>query len=510
VWARVTLAALYLLSVGLLFASRVREFADETDNLLGGLLLARGERLYVDYFSSHMPLAYYLAAIPALFGASTLDQFRLFSNALLVAATLIVIFFFRHRFALPVLGIWSMLTVFGHTLQWGEMLTAGTVAGFGVLAAGLIFLTTPRLDFSRRQLVGLSAAVFVAIESELVAAFPLVLLGATYVGVQVMEARTGEVRAKDAITSTARLITVVAVPHALVLLGFWLSGSLPAFIFDAYQFNVTEYAQFVMNPSVLGMLHDWEAQYRTYLLLGLQEPLGIQAALILANFMAAWVVFRSRGLLVAALYYLFVALTHVRNEGAYYLCSYFSLALDITYALGVLRQRQRRIAADTVLAGAALLVSLGFVSQVALIYDFSQKRIDSSEILAVRALTSPGEKIFLAPYDPIVYLATQRMPASRYPFYFPWQAIDAQSENTLISDLEASRPPVVIFRSNELVNGRWRTGEYGARVYDFLASTGYAPLDTGSSMYADVLVRQDRLLVAREELQMQPLSATRP
>src|SRR5205823_11573088 len=105
------LAALYAVAVALLVASRVREFADETDNLLGGLLIARGERLYVDYFSSHMPFAYYLSAIPALFGATTLEHFRLFSNTLLVATTLCMVYAFRRDLPLVTLGAWATLTV---------------------------------------------------------------------------------------------------------------------------------------------------------------------------------------------------------------------------------------------------------------------------------------------------------------------------------------------------------------------------------------------------------------
>src|SRR5579859_696879 len=134
----------YLLAVGLLFASRVREFADETDNLLGGLLITRGDRLYVDFFSSHMPLAYYVAAIPALLGAVTLEQFRVFTDLLLILATLGVVWAFRATLPTPVLAIWATLTVFAHTLQWGEMLTASTCAGYGVLVAGLCFSPPPR------------------------------------------------------------------------------------------------------------------------------------------------------------------------------------------------------------------------------------------------------------------------------------------------------------------------------------------------------------------------------
>ena len=146
------LGGLYAVAAGLLFASRIREFADETDNLLGGLLLSRGARLYVDYFSNHMPLAYYVAAVPALLGASSLEQFRIFSDTLLIIATLGIVWAFRTSLPLLTLGLWAVLTVFTHNLQWGEMLTAGTLAGYGILAAGLLFFTTPDLRFSTRQM----------------------------------------------------------------------------------------------------------------------------------------------------------------------------------------------------------------------------------------------------------------------------------------------------------------------------------------------------------------------
>src|SRR5437016_7837571 len=103
--AAATMVVLYLVAVGLLFASRVREFADETDNLLGGLLITRGDRLYVDFFSSHMPVAYYVAAVPALLGAVTLEQFRVFTNLLLILATAGVVRAFLGRLPMLVLGL---------------------------------------------------------------------------------------------------------------------------------------------------------------------------------------------------------------------------------------------------------------------------------------------------------------------------------------------------------------------------------------------------------------------
>ena len=103
-----------------MFASRVHEFADESDNLLGGLLLTRGYRLYADYFSSHMPLPYYVAALPAWLGARQLDDFRVFTRLFLIVATLRVVWGFRKRISPLVLGIWAVVAVFATVLAVGQ------------------------------------------------------------------------------------------------------------------------------------------------------------------------------------------------------------------------------------------------------------------------------------------------------------------------------------------------------------------------------------------------------
>jgi hypothetical protein len=484
----IVVGGLYLVAVVALFLDRVREFADETDNLLGGLLITRGERLYVDFFSSHMPLAYYVAAVGALAGATSLDQFRLYTRGLLVLATLAIVWGFRGRLPLVVLGTWALLTVFAHALQWGDMLTASTCAGYGLFVAGLLFFTTPRLAFSLTEKVVLSGAVFVAVQGELVAIYPLILLGACYVVVRWRHPR--EILA---------LAGIVAVPHLLLLAAMGLTGELGDFLYYAFQFNQTYYAQFVMNPSVLGILHDWEAQYRTYLLQSLQPPLGVHAALVLGNVAAALLVMRTRGVVVAAIYYAFIGLCHIRDEGGYYLASYFSLALLVGGALAAVQSR-RGVAAYAFAGGVAVLL-LGFGWGVVRAYDFSGRPArPPGELPVIAALTRPGEPILVVPYDPYLYLASDRRPASSIPYYFPWQALDPRAEGRIIDDLRATRPPLVIFHGNEAVNDQWLPREYGTRLYDFLLAEGYAPVDAAEPFLADFLVRPDRLAEGRARL----------
>jgi hypothetical protein len=471
--------------VALLLASRVREFADESDNLLGGYLIARGGRLYADYFSNHMPLPYYLAAIPSLLGASRIEHFRVFTEALLIATTLGLAWslMLRRGLGLSVAAAWAGLAVYAHTVQWGEMLHAGTCAGFGLLAAGLLFYTSPRLRFSLGEQIGVAVAAFVAIQSELLSIYPLAVLGMCYLAT------------RPPLRDAARLAVLVVAPHVLVLLGFLVVGALGAFVYDAYLFNQTYYAQFVMNGSILGMLHDWEAQYRTYLLTSLRNPLGLEGCLVLGNLAATLVVYRARGPLPALAYFLFVSLARVRNGGPYYLASYFSLALVFGCALDSLALWERaRVRAALGAAGLALVGA--FVFQVGRTYDFSRTpAYTQPEQAILQAVTAPGERIFVAPYDPYLYLASGRLPASTYEFYFPWQAADPRSDGQIMDELRQRRPAAIVFHQDELVNGQYLTRDYAGQLQRLLDAERYARLPG-----TDVFVPQERADEAQARL----------
>ncbi|MDQ3810177.1 MAG: hypothetical protein M3336_07795, partial [Chloroflexota bacterium] len=228
----------------------------------------------------------------------------------------------------------------------------------------------------------------------------------------------------------------------------------------------------------------------TYFVDALSAPLSIEGCLVLGNLAATALWWRWRGPFVAATYYLTVALAHVRTTGAYYVISYFSLALLAAWALSALRSAAvwHRLA-----SGAALALVGVLVVRVAATYDLSRAPARVvPELALVRELTRPGERIFVAPYDPYVYLAAERAPASSLPFYFPWQAADPRSEGKLLTDLRANRPPLVIFRADELVNDQWAPREYGPHLIAFLRDE-YAPLDETLPVLRDVFVRRDRV-----------------
>ena len=49
-------------------------FTDESDNFIGGMVVASGGRMYRDFVSQHMPVMYYICAVLKMLGADRYDK----------------------------------------------------------------------------------------------------------------------------------------------------------------------------------------------------------------------------------------------------------------------------------------------------------------------------------------------------------------------------------------------------------------------------------------------------
>jgi hypothetical protein len=154
-----------------------------------------------------------------------------------------------------------------------------------------------------------------------------------------------------------------------------------------------------------------------------------------------------------------------------------------------------------------LALTLNFTVNVLGAYRFTALTWrDSPYVPLIETLTDPGERIQVAPYAPHLYLATRRLPATSYEFFFPWEAIDPRTADDFLGQLRANPPPLVIFQGQELVNGQFRAAEWEPELVAFLAQ-GYESLDPAHPLLSNVYVRRDRLADARDRLRRGPASA---
>jgi hypothetical protein len=504
------------------------QYVDESDNLLGGRLIARGYRLYVDYFSHHMPLPYYVAAVGTRLGLNDLVGYRALFSVLVVLALGYICLHFRRRIS-PIFLVVLVISVgICHPMFWGYMLLADHLFAFALLAI-LVFLLVVDVDATLPEQVAVSLCCFVAVQSALISLYPLLLVAVYYVVRKAYRYLRGGPR-----TTWKRegvFVAILLAPHLLLALWLVAQGSAGDLVDQAFRFNQVYYSRYDLGDNPVAILaksfSDFKDVAVQYLRLGsLRE---VETVLLVSNIAAVFVVWKKRDLLFAVFYVGLVILARMRAPGyhgsPYFLVSFASIAVVVSFAvdgaLDVLkRSREHLFTTRKVLLGLALLGYLALVGvfyhDVAGFYRRLPRGVGDTEDVAtayatiVDAATAPDDRIWAAPDEPYVYLKANRLPASRYWFYHPWLADSSEITEGVLRDLQTAQPALIVFRADKEIPWMFplpTPREFGARVYAFIRA-GYVALDDQDPVLRDVFVRRDRLDVVRTQLEqrgiMQP------
>jgi hypothetical protein len=128
---------LFLLFFGVLFMLvGIQAFGDETDNFVGGMLVAAGQDVYQVHTSQHMPFMYYLCAIFRLLGASTIYTYRLAFFIFLSLLWTIIYFRYSSHFGKSTMIFYPIFYAF----EMAATSLAATVLSEQMQAQGMVIL----------------------------------------------------------------------------------------------------------------------------------------------------------------------------------------------------------------------------------------------------------------------------------------------------------------------------------------------------------------------------------
>ncbi|GAC1313571.1 MAG: hypothetical protein NVSMB2_01680 [Chloroflexota bacterium] len=486
---------------------RLARYVDEADNLLGGQLMAEGYRLYGDYFSHHMPLPYIAMAIATKLGAHTLELYRL-SFALLLTIVLAATFALLHRRVSPIFLSATAFTIgLGHPVYLGYMVLADHWFAYALLILVLLALTHGTHFGLRGQLV-VAACVFVAIGSTLISVYPLAALLIGYA-----MTRWGERRVRPIVWRREVLFgALIAAPWLVLLAVFTVQGVLGTFFMDAINFNQRYYARYDIGGDPATMLGNAAREFMT-LVATYANPTQwheVETVLLVANIGAVVVLARQRSGRVAALYAVLIFLSRMRGPGyhgaPYFVLSFASVGFVVDWALRMcwtVWVRSRTAApvprwtgvAGGTLAALVLAYATFFYRDIGgfVLHLPRGQGVHSPYSASVAALTLPGEKIWVAPLDPTVYLDTDRRPASVYSYFHPWLADSPEITTTVLRDIGAERPPVIVFEADKHIDWLFALptpAEYAPRVLGLIRAN-YQPVDPADGLLRNVYVRND-------------------
>ncbi len=230
---------------------KMESFSDEIDNMIGGMLIAKGKILYVDYYSGHTPFAYFLCAIFSLLGAASQEQFRL---SYYILITLIYVgLFLRHKknfgakkmALLPIIQILFGVAITEKSLQvLSDNIQA--IAMVALLLEFLQYLKDEKLDWERVSLV--SVSIFCSFGSAFVSVYGIFAIG---LGVFVKEVfywiKNGSYSLKNLFQRYWKLAIAIILPFVLAFAYLVLTHSLTEFYQQAYQFNTKIYSHYLSD-----------------------------------------------------------------------------------------------------------------------------------------------------------------------------------------------------------------------------------------------------------------------
>ena len=489
-------------------------FTDEQDVFYGGYNVVMSGDVYANYLSQHMPFSYYMAALPALFGARTVYQFRL--GFYLMMGVLWTAVYIRHRKALNNLAL--ILIPFLYILQLQFHDYATTMISDHWQGIGLVMIGLEVIRYSREYRISAAMAgmvclgIVLSFGTTFMSAYALLVL---FLGVAALQAvrlvRRPEER-KAAVREDLRLVGICLLPFVLLAGWYAATGNLENAFSGAYRVNVEAYSKYIgglgTSPggTFLAVFPLWAESWRTGLDSLKEYPVyGIH--LLLQN--AALVIFAVRvgwkkpvagiTLLLGGIYAGIRGFTHF--HGAAYMCV-TAAALAGLAGEGITSLMQKR----TVLRGAAAFAGLAAVVFLAAPSAGTVKNLyharrylrpaqvspDSRDMLEI--LTDPGDRIHTGDVSFTSNMVMQynlRLDDASLASSNPW-FWEFWGEREL-ETLKANQTRVMLYSPNGEIWG-YRLRDYAPELAAYVAEN-YTMIET------DLYVRNDALAETRKRLE---------
>ncbi len=496
-------------------------FTDESDNFVGGMLVASGYDVYSTHISQHMPGMYYLCAIFRLLGASSIYTYRLAYDVFL--ALLWTVMYFRYS---PHFGKITMLSfpIF-YVFQMAATSLGTTIISDQLQAQGMVILLMEfLLNIKRRKIpssscIWISIAIcfsfgttFVSIYAVLVIAlgvFAIYAFRIDYNPIEKQEARENFFR------YFGRLIIAVLIPFALLTFWYAVSGNLKNFYIGAYKLNREVYSKYTGGYGTSAIKVAVERVNDYFSVLGhaintfTENPqASLQILLRVAANIAFLLVLIKDHWMYAGIMALFILSNGMRGFTEFHALPYLGTTMWMfayltNDAVDKLKKQQGCWRA-LCCAAAACVMAIPYLTNFSSILSapglIASTVVQGSLPSAIQKLVPEDEPIYVTTLQTDIYISANRRPVLSAPSSVPWMYEVYKDQEMAM--LQEKRPRVIYFSLD------WSVWGYALRDYapDFIRyiTENYSAI--GGDNLDGLYIRNDYLSEARELLGIHPLS----
>lgn len=482
-------------------------WSDPVDNILGGQLILRGLFPYVGFFSHHMPFPYFLSAIFSFVSHNHLEVYRLLFTLSLFAILLMFIRWSRNHVGR--IGAWFgaalIVLTSGYTLMYVPL--AETIVSYIVLILFSFFVFrffSSSYHITRHDVCTVSLLLFMVVMSSLAYIFFAIAIGVLFIITIVLKNNYHKIKHFFFVTG------VLLAPYLVFLVALLGFGVLGIFVEQVYTFNQVYYAPFVPEAiTVIG----WASQplynflHIHILALGSHGGASVFAMYSLSTIVAAVaasIVRKKYYHLVLVLISAFLLLPRLQaslpfgnpgdvlHAGPFIFFLAFISAVIVVPATFSKNMKYLRIPCwfAMIFTVVVIFTSLYGVSGLPnLISKYKSNSNQANFANTVNALVGPNEYYWAGPYPYEDALLVRGKPATRYIFYYPWQAQNPSYRQEVLQQLRAHSPRVVYFNYDLSVWG-YPVAVYASDVLQFL-NGAYFHLENESHSAKYIFFRND-------------------
>lgn len=453
-------------------------FSDEADNIIGGMLIEKGEILYHDYYSQHTPFAYFLCAFFSLLKPASVVQFRLIYNVFI--ALFYVFLYIRHHknfgnikmAILPFVQIaFGMLLAKETTMILSDNIQA--IALISLVLEFLQYLKDEKLGWKRSMIVSLS--IFCSFTSAFVSVYAIFAIG---LGVFFKEISYWMQNQKITLSKIIRrywkLAICAVLPFVILFLYFVKTHTLKAFYEQAFKFNTQVYPYYleggfganIMQPFLLGITNFLQIipNALSHLFQKEEAILAISKIIIAAFFIQTlFKMFAQKKYLKTLILSLLISFEFTRISEPFHEIAVWSSMLAVILVHLEKKEIQNQFARIVLILFAILI--FGNYANICAETIFQKQNPISQLEKQIIENTSEGEKIFHDIYScQSVYLIYKnRLPMNHLTFILPWYMDWYELET--VDDLSTKKPRVVVYDENLKV---WEISGYDDYLRKFL------------------------------------------
>ena len=432
-------------------------FTDESDNIRGGMIVAKGGVIYKDYVTQHTPITYYLCGIFALLGSTSVQQFRLLYYVFL--AIVWALLYLRHKDffgerKMLILSILECIFIPTVVSLFGIQILSDGIQGICMVSLLLEFISyykDKKLDFVRAIII--SICIWGSFGSAFVSAYALIWIVIVFVFIEIKDWLKTKFSIKKMIGRYWKLLIALIVPLFCSIIYFSMNHSLGRAFKQFYLFNREVYPKYIagmgekiIQPFINAIQNFYNIianNINSIITAQATNTIIVQLLIMSLAVIAIFLLIKDKRKTEAFTLFIVMCCSATRDYGFHGLAAWYIAIMIIALFYDKILNYIQRIG-KPLLGIIIIFMTSTYVVSIGNNLLYKQSAISELESKVIE-ITEPGETIFLDAYtcDSLYFLYKDRYPVNRaiymLPWYMDWYEQDA------IDDLLTNEPNIVIY-----------------------------------------------------------------